>query len=104
MTGEELYTKAARIFNKAADYIRQYGWQESGMSEHGKARCSMGALQSAGEDKVWDKNLSALMYESLHDKLNGTSLTEFNAQHKNGESVAKLFEATASYLVNDKAH
>lgn len=90
--------KATTIFLKAAQYIRQHGWQVSGMSEHGKPRCSMGALQSAGPNKKWDKDLAKLMYHQLQKQLGGINLTEFNHTHRNGEAVAKLFERTATSL------
>jgi hypothetical protein len=40
----EVETHAARIFLKAADYIRKYGWQKEGMGEYWAPRCSMGAF------------------------------------------------------------
>lgn len=90
--------QAAQIFLRAAEYIRTYGWQESGMSKHGLPRCSMGALESAGHKKRWDKDLSELMYKTLYRELGGINLTEFNAKYKSGEKVARLFERTARAL------
>jgi hypothetical protein len=90
--------RAADIFIKAASYIRRYGWQVTGMSQHGKPRCSMGALASACSDKVWDKHLSQVMYQVLYDELGGIGLTEFNYKHHDGEKVAQLFERVAMRL------
>lgn len=95
---EALAFQASGIFGKAASYIRNYGWQVSGMGQHGKPRCSMGALASAHSDKIWDKNLSSLMYRELYKELDGLSLTEFNWKHNNGEKVAQLFEQVATKL------
>ena len=90
---------AADIFRKAATYIRTYGWQVSGMSEHGKPRCSMGALASVGPVGEWDEGLAELMYRELYDELGGIGLTEFNHRYKNGEMVAQLFERVAARLL-----
>jgi hypothetical protein len=90
--------RAAKVFREAAMYIRQYGWQRSGMSQHGKPRCSMGALASAHPAKLWDTHLSQLMYEELYDVLDGLSLTEFNYKYNDGEKVAQLFEDVATKL------
>lgn len=92
--------KASAIFLKAAVYIRQYGWQEEGMSCHGQPRCSMGALASAYPVRKWDKNLAALIYEALYKELNGISLTQFNHKVKDGDKVARLFEKVAANLQN----
>lgn len=102
MSEEDIRYQAARILIDAATYIRTYGWQVSGMSQHGLPRCSMGALASANRDKVWDKSLAALMYETLYDELDGLSLTEFNHLHQNGETVIQLFEAVAARLAHRK--
>jgi len=95
---------AANIFLKAAGYIRKYGWQKSGMSVHGKPRCSMGALASAYQKEKWDDDLAYLMYKSLYDELDGISLTQFNEQVRSVLEVALLFERVASKLkaVNKK--
>lgn len=90
--------QAARIFERAAAYIRKYGWQVSGMSSHGKPRCSMGALESASFTKKWDPTMAQLMYEQLYLQLNGLSLTEFNEKYRSGEKVARLFSQTAQTL------
>ena len=92
---EETATQAAKIFERAAKYIRNYGWQVSGMSQHGKARCSMGALASAHPQQAWDEHLSRLMYRELYKELDGISLTKFNYKHRDGEKVAQLFERLA---------
>lgn len=90
--------KAAQIFLNAASYIRNYGWQVEGMSEDGKPRCSMGALESAYKKEKWESSLSSLMYETMYRQLNGITLTEFNHKVKDGLEVAKLFERTALTL------
>lgn len=90
--------QAADIFKKAADYIRYYGWQVTGMGYYGGPRCSMGALASAHPDEVWDGDLSDLMYQMLYGELDGIGLTEFNYKHKDGERVAQLFEQVATKL------
>lgn len=90
--------QAAGIFNKAAKYIRSYGWQVRGMSEHGKPRCSMGALASAYPEKVWDSQLASLMYQELYEELGGIGLTEFNYLYNDGQKVAQLFERVAQNL------
>ncbi|HKB88738.1 MAG TPA: hypothetical protein VKC53_03760 [Patescibacteria group bacterium] len=95
--------QAARIFSKAAEYIRCYGWQESGMGVDGAPRCSMGALASANPEKIWNKKLGSLMYNTLYKELNGESLTEFNKRVKSGEKVARLFERVASMLVGSES-
>ncbi len=95
---EVIAREAAEIFDSAAFYIRSYGWQVSGMSEHGKPRCSMGALASAHSEKLWDKELATFMYNELYKELNGISLTDFNYKYKDGEKVAKLFERVATKL------
>lgn len=94
----EVHSQAADIFEKAATYIREYGWQVTGMGRHGMPRCSMGALASAHPDVIWDKELSVLMHQKLNAELNGLCLTEFNYQFNDGEKVARLFEQVASYL------
>lgn len=94
-------TKAYLIFKKAASYIRNYGWQVSGMSEHGLPRCSMGALESAHDEKEWDQDLARLMYSRLYEELDGLTLTQFNFKYKNGEKVAQLFDRVANALVCD---
>jgi hypothetical protein len=90
--------KAAEIFLNAALYIRNYGWQETGMSSHGKPRCSMGALASAHQTEEWDPEIADLMYKTLYDQLDGINLTEFNARAQSGEDVATLFEQTAKII------
>jgi hypothetical protein len=90
--------EAADIFQKAATYIRTYGWQVTGMSQHGMPRCSMGALASAHQDPIWDEDLADLMYQQLYDVLNGISLTEFNHKYQDGEKVAQLFDQVAAKL------
>jgi hypothetical protein len=94
---------AANIFQDAAIYIRTYGWQVSGMSEHGKPRCSMGALASAYPVDHWDVELAELMYKTLYEELGGIGLTEFNYHHKDGEKVAQLFERVAAKLLQQPA-
>jgi hypothetical protein len=89
---------AVDIFLKAAAYIREYGWQRSGMSTDGQPRCSMGALESAYPKENWDEKLSRMMYRTLYDELNGLSLTQFNYKYNDGEKVAKLYERTAAKL------
>jgi hypothetical protein len=88
--------QAAKIFLKAASYIRTYGWQKTGMGIYGQPRCSMGALASA-QSGTWDKDVSALMYRELRGELRGVSLTQFNYHH-DGEQVARLFEKVAAKL------
>jgi hypothetical protein len=95
---DELRDQASQIFLSAAKYIRVYGWQVNGMGDHGKARCSMGALASANLEKKWDKSLAELMYAALYSELNGLSLTQFNYKYKDGEKVAQLFERTATSM------
>lgn len=92
---------AAQVFCKAADYIRKHGWQVSGMAVHGAPRCSMGALESAHEDIIWDKGLSSLMYKVLYQELRGESLTEFNHRVQDGETVALLFEHVAHTILKN---
>ena len=92
-------TQAAAIFSSAAAYIRKYGWQEEGMSVHGKPRCSMGALESAYPERKWDKDLASIMYEALYRKLNGVSLTQYNRRVRSGEKVAMLYENVATSLI-----
>jgi hypothetical protein len=89
--------QAATIFIKAAQYIREYGWQVEGMSIDGQPRCSMGALASARPGR-WDEDLAELMYSTLYDELNGISLTQFNHKYKSGEKVARLYERVATKL------
>jgi hypothetical protein len=100
MSEMELKSKAAGIFFKAADYIRQYGWQEKGMSLDGQPRCSMGALASAYEKQAWEGELSELMYEALYRELNGLSLTQYNNKVKSGDKVVQLYEKVAKSLVS----
>lgn len=95
---QSIEKQAASIFIKAANYIRQHGWQVSGMGQDGLPRCSMGALESAYPEPVWDQKLSQTMYDALYKQLNGLSLTEFNYKYRNGDKVARLFEQTASSL------
>jgi hypothetical protein len=97
---ETITTKieAAKTFWAAAEYIREYGWQVTGMSKHGNPRCSMGALASARGEDVWESNLASLMYAKLYDELGGISLTEFNYLHNDGEYVARLFELVSKKL------
>jgi hypothetical protein len=90
--------QAAGIFRNAALYIRTYGWQRSGMGEHGKPRCSMGALASAHQEKIWEPGLAVLMYDALSIELNGIGLTQFNKLVPNGNDVAQLFERVAHFL------
>lgn len=99
MISPPLKSRSAKIFRKAALYIRTYGWRVSGMSSHGKARCSMGALESAYSRDRWEPLLAVLMYDTLYDQLNGETLTEFNHRVQNGEAVAKLYERTAAVLL-----
>jgi hypothetical protein len=94
----KMESQAARIFLRAAAYIRKYGWQKEGMSKHGQPRCSMGALASAHPQEEWDKNLAGLMYETLYEELAGMSLTQYNHEFKSGEKVARLYERTAKKL------
>ncbi len=89
-------TRAADILLRAAAYIRQYGWQKTGMGLYGQPRCSMGALASAQGGK-WDQDVSSLMYSELREELDGISLTQFNYSH-DGEQVARLFEDIAFRL------
>lgn len=90
--------QAASIFFKAADYIRSYGWQEEGMNEHGKPRCSMGALDSAYPRISWNADLASLMYTALYNELDGLSLTQYNHKYQSGEKVAQLYEKVAEKL------
>lgn len=98
MSEREIKNQAEAIFRGAAEYIRKYGWQVSGMSEHGLPRCSMGALASAHPDEVWDKDLAKFMYNELYEELDGLRLTQFNYLNRNGEKVAELFERVADKL------
>jgi hypothetical protein len=99
MKNQQILTQqAASIFMKAADYIRQYGWQEEGMGEDGAPRCSMGALDSVQSRGSWDADLARLMYASLYEALNGQSLTSFNHHFQSGERVAQLYEQVAKRL------
>lgn len=90
--------RAAKVFLKAASYIRNYGWQEEGMGEPGQPRCSMGALDSANPQIEWDHELAKIMYETLSDELKGMSLTQYNHKFQNGEKVARLYEQAARKL------
>jgi hypothetical protein len=103
MKRDQIEVQAADIFLKAADYIRNYGWQKEGMSENGKPRCSMGALASAYPIRKWDDPLSSLMYKALYDELDGMSLTQFNYRYRNGEKVAQLYEKVAKKLSLNRA-
>jgi hypothetical protein len=96
-------TQAARIFERAAAYIRMYGWQEEGMGEYGQPRCSMGALDSAKARGEWQPEVSKLAYRALNEELHGLSLTQYNHKFQDGEKVARLFERTAHHL-NKRAH
>jgi hypothetical protein len=98
MSELQIRTLAATIFYKAAEYIRQHGWQVEGMSSHGQPRCSMGALASAYPEVKWDSRLASFMYATLYKELGGMSLTEFNHRHKDGEKVASLYEQVAAKL------
>jgi len=98
---KSLEERAARIFLDAAGYIRQYGWQVSGMAKYGQPRCSMGALASAYRNKRWDRKLSSLMYSVLGKELKGEKLTHFNERVRDGEEVALLFERSANSLMKD---
>ena len=90
--------RAAEIFLKAADYIRQYGWQKEGMGEYGRPRCSMGALDSALPRGQWDNKTARLTYKTLYKELDGLSLTQFNFKYQSGEKVAQLYERAARRL------
>lgn len=98
MKNNKVEVQAATIFQKAAVYIRTYGWQKEGMSEHGKPRCSMGALASALPQEKWDVRLAKLMYDTLYNELSGLSLTQFNYKYQSGEKVAQLYERVAEEL------
>lgn len=89
---------ASQVFLEAANYIEEYGWQRSGMSEHGKPRCSMGVLSSVWPKTISNIELGKLMYDSLYKELGGMSLTEFNEQAISGEDVALLFLRVANGL------
>jgi hypothetical protein len=102
MNGIDLHVQAASIFREAALYIRIYGWQVTGMSEHGLPRCSMGALASAHKEARWNKGLATLMYKTLYEELNGLTLTEFNHKYNDGEKVAQLFDEAAASLAATK--
>lgn len=93
--------QAAKIFIRAANYIRRYGWQVRGMGSYGQPRCSMGALESAYPEAYWDRNLSGLMYRALREGLAGMTLTEFNETYRDGERVARLYEQIAGSLVRN---
>lgn len=95
---KQVNARAADIFRKAANYIRQYGWQKEGMGEYGGPRCSMGAIDSAKPRGEWDNKVASLMYESLYKELNGLSLTRFNSKFQSGEKVARLYERVAAKL------
>jgi hypothetical protein len=103
MSEQGLRKQAARIFLRAADYIRQYGWQEEGMGEYGRPRCSVGALDSAKPRGEWDPKVSELAYKTLNQELKGLSLTQYNHKVHDGEKVARLFERTARKL-NKQVH
>ena len=103
MSENDLNRRASIVFKRAANYIRNSGWQVSGMSEDGLPRCSMGALASAHKASVWDKELSELMYQSLYEELNGLTLTEFNYKYNDGEIVAGLFDQVAANLSTNKS-
>lgn len=90
--------EAAAILFRAAEYIREYGWQVEGMASHGLPRCSMGALASAQPATKWDPRIAKLMYDTLYDELDGISLTTFNHLHQDGEKVIELFETVARRL------
>lgn len=98
MDHNQIRFKAARIFLKAAEYIRQYGWQKEGMGVDGKPRCSMGALASAYPRTKWDKSLASLMYKALNKELKGLNLTDFNHKFNDGNKAAQLFEQVATSL------
>lgn len=103
MSENDLNNQAAFIFRRAAGYIRNYGWQVSGMSVDGLPRCSMGALASAHKVSVWNKALAKHMYHSLYQELNGLTLTEFNYKHNDGEIVAELFDRASTRLSATKS-
>ena len=98
MRETDIAAQAAEIFQKAAAYIRSYGWQVTGMSQHGQPRCSMGALASAHLGAQWGEDVAELMYDELYKELDGVSLTEFNYRHNDGDKVARLFERVARNL------
>jgi hypothetical protein len=98
MTERELNSHASVIFRRAASYIRKYGWRVAGMSRDGLPRCSMGALASAHKASIWDKELAALMYQTLYEELDGLTLTEFNYKYNDGEIIARLFDQVAVRL------
>lgn len=102
MSRAKLKAKAADIFLNAAQYIKKYGWQVSGMGEYAQPRCSMGALASAYPKKRWEPELAKLMYSQLYEQLNGISLTEFNYKYQDPSKVIALFTKTAKSLMNDK--
>ena len=99
MKSDQITIQAAKIFFSAADYIRQYGWRTSGMSTHGKPRCSMGALASAYPKSTWDIGLATTMHEALKGQLEGMTLTQFNYKFNDGNTVAQLYERTAAVLM-----
>jgi hypothetical protein len=103
MYKQELNAKAAYIFLRAAQYVKTYGWQVSGMGKYGKPRCSMGALASAYPKKVWESELSSLMYQQLYNQLNGIGLTEFNYKYQDPGKVVELFTKTAKTLLKDQS-
>jgi|SRR5579862_2057579 len=97
MKRQDVHTQATQVFLDAANYIRKYGWQEKGMGQFGKRRCSMGAIASVYPKKA-NPALPALMYETLYKELNGLNLTQYNHKFKNGDAVINLFERTALTL------
>lgn len=101
MKNQQIKAEAARIFQRAAAYIRKYGWQEEGMGAEGQPRCSMGALASAHSKQEWNSQLSKTMYETLYSELAGLSLTQYNHKFRNGEKVARLYEQVAERLTHD---
>jgi hypothetical protein len=100
MGENDFRAKTASIFISAAAYIRRYGWQQKGMGIYGQSRCSMGALASAQPGK-WDEPVSELAFSALSQELHGISLTQFNHQVCDGESVAQLYERVAAKLIKN---
>ncbi len=99
MEEDRIEVQAAKLFLKAAAYIRKYGWQEEGMGEEGFPRCSMGALASACPDEEWGKDLSGLVYNALYEELNGLSLTQYNHKFQDGERVVQLYKRAAERVI-----
>lgn len=100
MTREGLKQEAAGILQRAAAYIRRYGWQEEGMGDYGAPRCSMGAIDSACPRGRWNDQVAELLYESLYCELDGLSLTQYNHKFQDGEKIAQLYERVATALTH----